>query len=47
LKSSIRQTISITTTTTPSIPIANDCGRQSVTPTSQRIVGGVEAVPNS
>ncbi len=35
------------TTTTPLIPAANNCGRQSITPSIQRIVGGVEAIPNS
>ena len=32
---------------TPLIPSVNNCGRQSITPTTQRIVGGVEAIPNS
>lgn len=35
------------TTTTPTTPSANSCGRQAVTPSNQRIVGGVEAVPHS
>jgi secreted trypsin-like serine protease len=47
LSTSIGQTISITTTTTPSIPTVNNCGRQSITPSTQRIVGGTEATPNS
>jgi secreted trypsin-like serine protease len=52
LKSSIGQPITTTAppapTATPSIlPTVNNCGRQSVTPTNQRIVGGVEAIPNS
>ena len=56
LKSSIGQTVTISTppslttiptTTTPSITNVNNCGRQSIPPTSQRIVGGVEAIPNS
>jgi secreted trypsin-like serine protease len=55
LKSSIGQTTVITTPaptplppiTTPLIPSVNNCGRQSITPTTQRIVGGVEAIPNS
>ncbi|CAF4469514.1 unnamed protein product [Rotaria socialis] len=34
-------------TTSPSVPTANTCGRQSITPSTQRIVGGVEAVPHS
>ncbi len=37
----------ITATTTPLIPTVNNCGRQSITPSTQRIVGGVEAIPNS
>ncbi len=35
------------TTTTLSIPTVNNCGRQSVVPSIQRIVGGIEAIPNS
>ena len=34
-------------TTTPSIPTTNTCGRQSIAPATQRIVGGVEAIPHS
>jgi secreted trypsin-like serine protease len=47
LKSTIGQTITTTTTTTPSVPTVNNCGRQSITPSSQRIVGGAEAIPHS
>ena len=43
-KSSIGQIIG---STTPSIPTMSNCGRQSITPSTQRIVGGVEAVANS
>ena len=43
-KSSIGQ---FTGSTTPSVPTMNNCGRQSITPSSQRIVGGVEATANS
>ena len=42
LKTTIEQT-----TTSSSIPIVNQCGRQSITPSTQRIVGGIEAIPNS
>ncbi|CAF4682842.1 unnamed protein product [Rotaria socialis] len=40
----------ISTTTTFQTPIAagtNTCGRQAITPMNLRIVGGVEAIPNS
>ncbi|CAF0854555.1 unnamed protein product [Rotaria sp. Silwood1] len=43
-KTAIGQTLA---TTSPSVPTANNCGRQSITPSSQRIVGGVEATPHS
>ncbi|CAF0905030.1 unnamed protein product [Rotaria sordida] len=43
-KAAIGQTLA---TTSPSIPTANNCGRQSITPSTQRIVGGVEAIPHS
>jgi secreted trypsin-like serine protease len=38
-----------TTTTTFKTPVAvgGTCGRQTITPTTQRIVGGIEATPNS
>src|ERR1700722_15100027 len=42
-KSSIGQII----VTTSPIPTTNNCGRQSITPSTQRIVGGIEAIPNS
>ncbi|CAF3613402.1 unnamed protein product [Adineta steineri] len=47
LKTSIGQTSVATVTTPASIPTVNSCGRQSITPSTQRIVGGVEATPNS
>jgi V8-like Glu-specific endopeptidase len=47
LKSTIGQTITSITSTTTVTPIANSCGRQSIIPSTQRIVGGVEATPNS
>ncbi|CAF1675645.1 unnamed protein product, partial [Adineta ricciae] len=51
-QTSIGQTTSATVatprpTTTPLIPTTNTCGRQSITPATQRIVGGVEAIPHS
>ncbi|UJR23669.1 hypothetical protein I4U23_026653 [Adineta vaga] len=48
LKTSIGQTTSATVpTTTSSMGSSSTCGRQSITPTTQRIVGGIEATPNS
>jgi secreted trypsin-like serine protease len=51
LKSSIGQITGPTTPsltpTTPSLPTVNNCGRQSIIPSTQRIVGGVEAIANS
>lgn len=44
-KTSIGQTAPATTT--PAVPSVNTCGRQSILPSTQRIVGGVEATPNS
>jgi len=43
-KASIGQIIE---STTPPLPTVNNCGRQSITPSTQRIVGGVEAIANS
>jgi hypothetical protein len=44
--STVGQTTTTTTFQTP-IVAAGTCGRQAITPSTQRIVGGVEAVPNS
>jgi len=47
LKTSIGQVIAPPPPTPPPVPIVNNCGRQSIVPTTQRIVGGVEAVAHS